>query len=153
MARYMKRNGHQCDRHRVRRLMRLMRLVPIYQEPNTSKKHPQHKIWPSLLRNAVVDRPNQVWCADITYIPMRRGFLNLVAIMDCYSRKVCPGVCPTRKPCPPLVPGQCSNGADFCVKALKEAIAKHGKLEIFNTPSRDIAPRYAAYKARGATTG
>jgi putative transposase len=55
-----------------------MRLVPIYQEPNTSKKHPQHKIWPYLLRNVVIDRPNHVWCADITYIPMRRGFLYLV---------------------------------------------------------------------------
>lgn len=88
MARFMKRNDHRCGRHRVRRLMRLMRLVPIYQEPNTSKKHPQHKIWPYLLRNAVIDRPNQVWCADITYIPMRRGFLYLVAIMDWHSRKV-----------------------------------------------------------------
>ncbi len=88
MARFMKRNNHKCGRHRVRRLMRLMRLVPIYQEPNTSKKHPQHKIWPYLLRNVVIDRPNQVWCADITYIPMRRGFLYLVAIMDWHSRKV-----------------------------------------------------------------
>ncbi|MBL4802054.1 MAG: IS3 family transposase, partial [Emcibacter sp.] len=60
MARYMKRSDHKCGRHRVRRLMRLMRLVPIYQEPNTSKKHPQHKIWPYLLRNVVIDRPNQV---------------------------------------------------------------------------------------------
>ena len=68
--------------------MRLMRLVQIYQEPNTSKKHPQHKIWPYLLRKMVIDRPNQVWCADITYIPMQRGFLYLVAIMDWYSRKV-----------------------------------------------------------------
>ena len=121
MARYMKRNNHQCGRHRVRRLMRLMRLVPIYQEPNTSKKHPQHKIWPYLLRNAVIDRPNQVWCADITYIPMRRGFLYLVAIMDWYSRKV--------------LAWRLSNSmdADFCVEALKEALAKHGKPDIFNT--------------------
>lgn len=72
----------------MRRLMRLMRLVPIYHEPNTSKKHPQDKIWPYLLRGMVIDRPNQVWCADIAYIPMRRGFLYLVAIMDGYSRKV-----------------------------------------------------------------
>ncbi|TRD14341.1 IS3 family transposase [Palleronia caenipelagi] len=121
MARYMKRNGHRCGRHRVRRLMRLMRLVPIYQEPNTSKKHPQHKIWPYLLRNIVIDRPNQVWCADITYIPMRRGFLYLVAIMDWYSRKV--------------LAWRLSNSmdADFCVQALKEAIAKHGTPEIFNS--------------------
>jgi putative transposase len=121
MARHMQRNNHQCGRHRVRRLMRLMRLVPIYQEPNTSKKHPQHKIWPYLLRNVVIDRPNQVWCADITYIPMRRGFLYLVAIMDWYSRKV--------------LAWRLSNSmeAEFCVEALKEALAKHGAPEIFNT--------------------
>ena len=88
MARYMMRQGHACGRHRMRRLMRLMRLVPIYQEPNTSKKHPQHKIWPYLLRNVVIDRPNQVWWEDITYIPNQRGFLYLVAIMDWYSRRV-----------------------------------------------------------------
>lgn len=127
MARFMQRNNHKCGRHRVRRLMRLMRLVPIYQEPNTSKKHPQHKIWPYLLRNVVIDRPNQVWCADITYIPMRRGFLYLVAIMDWHSRKV--------------LAWRLSNSmdADFCVEALKEALIKHGKPEIFNTPSRDHA--------------
>ena len=121
MARHMKRYGHKCGRHRVRRLMRLMRLVPIYQEPNTSKKHPQHKIWPYLLRNVVIDRPNHVWCADITYIPMRRGFLYLVAIMDWYSRKV--------------LAWRLSNSmdAEFCVEALKEALAKHGTPEIFNT--------------------
>ncbi|MEL6172669.1 MAG: IS3 family transposase [Pseudomonadota bacterium] len=121
MARYMKRNGHRCGRHRVRRLMRLMRLVPIYQEPNTSKTHPQHKVWPYLLRNMVIDRPNRVWCADITYIPMRRGFLYLIAIMDWYSRKV--------------LSWRLSNSmdADFCVEALKEAIAKYGTPEIFNS--------------------
>ena len=121
MARHMKRNNHQCGRHRVRRLMRLMRLVPIYQEPNTSKKHPQHKIWPYLLRNTVIDRPNQVWRADITYIPMRRGFLYLVAIMDWFSRKV--------------LAWRLSNSmdAEFCVEALKEALSKHGTPEIFNT--------------------
>ena len=92
--------------------MRLMRLVPIYQEPNTSKKHPQHKIWPYLLRNVVIDRANQVWCADITYIPMRRGFLYLVAIMDWYSRKI--------------LAWRLSNtmDVDFCIEALKEALAK-----------------------------
>ena len=121
MARHMKRQGHKCGRHRVRRLMRLMRLVPIFQEPDTSKKHPQHKTWPYLLRDVVVARPNQVWCADITYIPMRRGFLYLVAIMDWYSRKV--------------LSWRLSNSMDatFCVEALKEALAKYGKPEIFNT--------------------
>ena len=121
MARHMKRNNHKCGRHRARRLMRLMRLVPIYQEPNTSKKHPQHKIWPYLLKDVVIDRSNQVWCADITYIPMRRGFLYLVAIMDWFSRKV--------------LAWRLSNSmdADFCVEALKEALAKYGTPEIFNT--------------------
>ena len=91
------------------------------QEPNTSKKHPQHKIWPYLLRNAVIDRPNQVWCADITYIPMRRGFLYLVAIMDWYSRKV--------------LAWRLSNSmdAEFCIEAFKEALAKHTTPQIFNT--------------------
>ncbi len=88
MARFMKRQGHECGRHRMRRLMRMTRLVPICQQPNTSRKHPQHKIWPYLLRNMVIDRPNQVWCADIACIPMRRGLLYLVAIMDWHSRKV-----------------------------------------------------------------
>ena len=121
MARFMQRNGHKCGRHRVRRLMRLMRLVPIYQEPNTSRKHPQHKKWPYLLKGLEIKRPNQVWCADITYIPMRHRFLYLVAIMDWYSRKV--------------LSWRLSNSldADFCVKALNEAMAKYGKPEIFNT--------------------
>ncbi|MFT6223447.1 MAG: putative transposase [Paracoccaceae bacterium] len=85
------------------------------------QKHPQHKIWPYLLRNALIDRPNQVWCADITYIPMRRGFLYLVVIMDWYSRKV--------------LAWRLSNRMDaaFCVEALKEALANHGTPEIFNT--------------------
>ena len=88
MARYMQRKGYKCGRHRVRRLMRLMCLVPIYQTPNTSKKHPQHKVYPYLLRELTIERPNQVWCVDITYIPMHRGFLYLVAVMDWHSRKV-----------------------------------------------------------------
>jgi len=121
MGRYMQRLGHKCGRHRVRRLMRLMRLVPIYQTPNTSKKHPQHKIYPYLLRELSINRPNQVWCVDITYIPMQRGFLYLVAIMDWYSRKV--------------LSWRLSNSmeADFCVEALKEAIVKYGKPEIMNS--------------------
>lgn len=76
MARHMQREGHRCGRHRVRRLMKLMRLVPIYQEPKTSTKHPGHKIYPYLLRGLSITRPNQVWCTDISYIPMRRGFFT-----------------------------------------------------------------------------
>jgi len=86
MARHMQREGHKCGRHRVRRLMKLMRLISIYQEPKTSKKHPTHKIYPYLLRDLPITRSNQVWCTDITYIPMRRGFLYLVAIIDWYMR-------------------------------------------------------------------
>ncbi|MFG6569951.1 IS3 family transposase [Sulfitobacter sp. 1A13679] len=119
MARHMQREGHRCGRHRVRRLMKLMRLVPIYQEPKTSKKHPEHKIYPYLLRDLPIT--NQVWCADISYIPMRRGFLYLVAIMDWHSRKV--------------LSWRLSNSMDagFCVEALKEALAGYGTPEIFNT--------------------
>lgn len=121
MARFMQRNNHKCGRHRVRRLMRKMRLVPIYQAPKTSKKHPQHKVWPYLLKGLVIDRPNQVWCADITYIPMRRGFLYLVAIMDWHSRKV--------------LSWRLSNSmeADFCIEALKEALDRYGSPKIMNT--------------------
>lgn len=121
MARHMQRQGHKCGRHRVRRLMRKMRLVPIHQAPNTSKKHPQHKVWPYLLKDLPITRPNQVWCTDITYIPMRRGFLYLVAIMDWYSRKV--------------LAWRLSNSmeADFCIDALKEAMAKYGPPEIMNS--------------------
>lgn len=121
MARHMQREGHKCGRHRVRRLMRLMRLVPIYQEPKTSKKHPEHKIYPYLLRDLSITRPNQVWCTDISYIPMRRGFLYLVAVMDWHSRKV--------------LSWRLSNSMDagFCVEALKEVLAKYGAPEIFNS--------------------
>ena len=121
MARHMQREGHLCGRHRVRRLMRLMRLVPIYQEPKTSKKHPEHKIYPYLLKGLAITRPNQVWCTDISYIPMRRGFLYLVAIMDWHSRKV--------------LSWRLSNSMDvgFCVEALKEALARYGRPEIFNS--------------------
>jgi len=131
MARHMQRQGHKCGRHRVRRLMRLMRLVPIYQTPNTSKKHPQHKIYPYLLRGMVIDRPNQVWCTDITYIPMRQGFLYLVAIMDWATRKV--------------LAWRLSNTmeAEFCVEALKDALAKYGPPEIFNT---DQGSQFTSYE-------
>jgi putative transposase len=88
MARHMQREGHRCGRHRVRRLMRLMRLVPIYQEPNTSKKTPAHKVYPYLLKGLAITRPNQVWCTDITYIRMERGFFYLVAVMDAYFAEV-----------------------------------------------------------------
>jgi len=121
MARYLRRQGFCVGRKRIRRLMRHMGLVPIYQKPNTSKPHPEHKIYPYLLRELNINRSNQVWCADITYIPMRRGFLYLVAVMDWHSRKV--------------LSWRLSNtlDADFCAAALEEALAKYGIPDIFNT--------------------
>ena len=121
MKRWLRRQGRVVNRKRVKRLMRLMGLSVIYQKPNTSKPHPEHKVYPYLLRGLEITRPNQVWCTDITYIPMRRGFLYLVAIMDWSTRAV--------------LSWRLSNtmDSDFCVEALKEALALHGKPEIFNT--------------------
>lgn len=121
MARHLRRHGYWVNRKRVQRLMTKMGLMAIYQKPNTSRPHPEHKIYPYLLKKIDIQRPNHVWCADITYIPMRRGFLYLVAVMDWYSRKV--------------LSWRLSNtlDADFCVEALKEALAKYGKPAIFNT--------------------
>lgn len=121
MARWLRRQGHAVSRKRVARLMRKMGLSAIYQKPNTSKPFPGHKIYPYLLKGMTIDAPNQVWCADVCYIPMRRGFLYLVAIMDWYSRKV--------------LSWRLSNTleADFCVAALREALARYGAPGIFNT--------------------
>jgi putative transposase len=80
--------GYGAGKKRVRRLMRLMKLEAIYQKPRTSIPHPEHRRYPYLLRGLAIIRPNQVWCADITYIPMSKGFLYLVAIMDWHSRKI-----------------------------------------------------------------
>ena len=115
------RGGHRVNVKRVRRLMRLMGLMPIYQRPRTSIPAKGHKIDPYLLRSVTVDRPNQVWCADITYIPLARGFLYLVAIMDWSSRTV--------------LAWRLSNTMDvqFCVDALDEALGRYGAPEIFNT--------------------
>lgn len=121
MARQLRREGHVVGRKRVRRLMAKMGLTPIYQRPRTTVPHPGHRVWPYLLRDLVVDRPNQVWCADITYIPMRRGFLYLVAVMDWATRKV--------------LTWRVSNTMDveFCIGALEEALARFGRPEIFNS--------------------
>jgi len=121
MMRYLQRSGEAVGRDRVRRLMRLMGLAAVYQRPRTTVPHPEHVVFPYLLRDLVIDRPNQVWCADITYIPMRRGFLYLVAVMDWASRKV--------------LSWKISNtmDAEFCVEALQEALDRFGKPEIFNT--------------------
>jgi putative transposase len=121
MARHLRREGHVIGRKRVRRLMTVMGLVPIYQRPRTTIPHPEHRIHPYLLRDLTIDRPNQVWCTDITYIPMRRGFLYLVAVMDWWTRKV--------------LSWRVSNTMDvgFCIEALEDALAGHGRPEIFNS--------------------
>ena len=132
MARHLRREGYVVGRKRVRRLMAKMGLAAVYQKPRTTVPHPEHRTWPYLLRNLVIDRPDQVWCADITYIPMRRGFLYLVAIMDWASRRV--------------LSWRLSNtmDADFCIEALEEAMARHGRPEIFNTDqgSQFTSPRF-----------
>ena len=121
MTWHLRNADHLVNEKRIRRLMRLMGLMPIYQKPNTSKATKGHKIYPYLLRGLRVDRPNQVWCADITYLPMRRGFLYLAAIMDWHTRKV--------------LAWRISNTleAEFCVDALNEAIHKFGPPDIMNT--------------------
>jgi putative transposase len=121
MVAVLRRAGHVVNRKRVRRLMRQMGLHVIWQKPKTSQPNPEHKVYPYLLRDLMIDRPNQVWATDITYIPMARGFLYLVAIMDWHSRKV--------------LSWRLSNTmeADFCVAALEEALARYGKPDIFNS--------------------
>jgi len=120
IAAWLKNQGQRVNRKRVRRLMRVMGLKAIYRRPRTSKPAPGHKIYPYLLSGLKITRPNQVWAADITYIPMARGFLYLVAIIDWYSRYV--------------LSWRLSNTLDaaFCVEALQEALKK-GRPEIFNT--------------------
>jgi putative transposase len=121
MVAVLRRSGEAVNRKRVRRLMRLMGIEAIYQKPNTSRRHPEHKVYPYLLRDLVIDRPNQVWCADITYIPLAKGFVYLVAVMDWFSRRV--------------LAWRLSIGLDmaFCVEALQDAMDRYGQPEIFNT--------------------
>ena len=121
MARALRRMGHRVGRKRVRRLMRAMGLRSLAPRPNTSRRAPGHRVYPYLLRDLAVGRPNQVWCADLTYLPMARGFLYLVAIMDWYSRKVLSWGLST------------TQDTVFCVHALLEAIERNGTPEVFNT--------------------
>jgi putative transposase len=120
IAAWLKSQNYNVNRKRVRRLMSIMGLKAIYRPPRTSKTAQGHKIYPYLLNSMKITRPNQVWAADITYIPMSRGFLYLVAIIDWYSRYV--------------LSWRLSNtlDADFCVEALQDAL-RQGKPEIFNT--------------------
>jgi putative transposase len=121
MRNHLRRLGYRINRKKVQRLMRLMGLEAIYAKPKTSRPHPQHKVYSYLLKNLKIDRANQVWAADITYIPMNRGFMYLVAVMDWHSRKV--------------LSWRLSNtlDSDFCVEAVAEAISRYGTPEIFNT--------------------
>lgn len=113
--------GQRVGRGRVARLMRLMGIEAIYRRKNTSRRHPEHAVFPYLLRGLTIDRPNQVWAMDITYLPMKRGFVYLAAVLDWATRRV--------------LSWRLSNTltADFCVDAVEEAIAHFGKPDIFNT--------------------
>ena len=114
-------HGIRANRKKVQRLMRLMGIEAVYPKPNTSRPHTGHKVYPYLLRNLTIDRPNQVWASDITYVQMGRGFMYLVVVMDWYSRKI--------------LSWRLSNtmDADFCVEALAEALSRYGRPDIFNT--------------------
>ncbi len=113
--------GRQIGRKRVATLMKKMGIEALYRKPNTSRRHASHPVYPYLLRNLAITRPNQVWAADITYIPMRRGFVYLFAVMDWASRRV--------------LSWRLSNTltTDFCMEAVQEALARYGIPEIFNT--------------------
>jgi putative transposase len=117
----LKLEGLAVGRKHVRTLMDRMGIAGIYRRRNTSAPHRAHKIYPYLLRNLTIERPNHVWATDLTYIPMKRGFVLLVAILDWATRKVLAHRVST------------SMTADFCVEALEEAIEKYGPPEIFNT--------------------
>lgn len=121
MRNRMRLEGHKVNRKRVQRLMRLMGVEALYPKRNLSRPHPEHKVYPYLLRGIDIKRPDQVWCADITYIRLRHGFVYLVVVMDWYSRKV--------------LSWELSNTMDewFCVQALETAMRRFGKPDIFNT--------------------
>ncbi len=121
LSRILKREGQPIGRRRVTTLMRRMGIHALYRKPNTSKPHPEHKVYPYLLRNLEIRRPNHVWAADITYIPMKRGFVYLFAVLDWASRRV--------------LSWRLSNTmtTDFCIEAVEEAIQRYGKPDIFNT--------------------
>lgn len=134
MTRQLRREGIVAGRHRVRRLMRLMGLEAIYRAPKTSVPHPEHRVYPYLLKGLAIKRPDHVWCADITYIPVQRGFLYLVVIMDWASRHV--------------LAWRLSNTLDarFCVEALNEALARYGRPKIFNT---DQGSQFTSFEFTG----
>jgi putative transposase len=113
--------GHEVGRLHVSTLMKKMAIAALYRRPNTSKPAPGHKVYPYLLRNLAVTRPNQVWAMDITYVPMARGFVYLAAVVDWFSRRVLTWRL------------SITLSADFCIEALEEALERYGRPEIFNT--------------------
>lgn len=121
MRRFLRDEGYEVGRKHVATLMRRMGIEALYRKRSTSRREPGHEIYPYLLRNLAIERPNHVWALDITYLPMKRGFVYLCAVMDWASRRI--------------MSYRLSNTltADFCVEALEEAIKRHGKPDIVNT--------------------
>ncbi len=117
----LRQEGQTVGRKHVATLMKRMGIEALYRKPNTSRKHPRHAVYPYLLRHLPIQRPNQVWAMDITYIPMARGFVYLAAVMDWCSRRVLAWRV------------SISMETDFCVAAVEEAIERYGTPEIFNT--------------------
>lgn len=122
----LRQEGHDVGRLHVATLMKRMGIEALYRRPNTSKPAPGHKVYPYLLRNLAVVRPNQFWAMDITYVPMARGFVYLAAAVDRFSRKVLAWKL------------SITLSADFCIEALEEALARHGRPDIFNTDSQKM---------------
>ena len=134
---YLRKEGYRINRKRVQRLMRMLGLAGMAPGPNTSKPHPEHKIYPYLLRGVTVMRPNQVWSTDITYIRLPKGFMYLVAVIDWYSRKI--------------LSWRLSNSMEstFCVDCLQEALRRYGTPEVFNT---DQGAQFTSIAFIGALT-
>lgn len=121
MTRYLKRQRYCVGRKRSRRLRRLMAIVAIYPGPQTSRRHPKHPVFPYLLRNVSVTHANQVWCTDVTYLPMSHGFIYLLAIVGWHTRHVLSWRLWT------------TQDTSFCLEALEEAVEKHGAPDLLNT--------------------
>lgn len=117
----LRQEGHKVGRKRVSRLMKLMGIEALYRKPRTTRRHPEHRVYPYLLRNRSVTRPNQVWAMDLTYIPMARGFVYLAAVVDWFSRRVLSWKVST------------TMDTHFCLEAVQEAMERHGPPEIMNT--------------------
>jgi putative transposase len=131
----LKAEGHFVGRKHVSTLMKTMGVEALYRRPNTSRRHAAHPIYPYLLRGVAIERPNQAWAMDISYIPMQRGFVYLAAVMDWASRRILAWRV------------SITMHADFCVEALEEAIARYGTPEIFNT---DQGSQFSSAEFTGA---